>query len=184
MSRQLLRSSDRASPTWHHRRRSHFDRLGFVVGSVGGPATRFRLQLHWSVGHAIRCLTGRACGRTVVACFGGRVGNDLSGLRRGAIQPSDCRADRAAAAEPAGPHGDRFDRGGRGGNPSVRPTPGPKRTGDSRLSGVADRRESRTSTIGRCPAARPVRVVAAGRSAGGDCVSLVGRSIGQTLISG
>ncbi len=184
MSRELPRSSDRASRTWHRRRRSYFDRLGFVVGSIGGPAPRFRLQFRRSVGHAIRCLAGRVCGRPAVARVGGRVGSDLSGFRRRAIQSSDCRADRAATADSAGSHGDRFNRGGRGGTASLRPTPGPERTGDSRLSGVANRRESRTSTIGRRPEARLIRVVAAWRSAGGDCVSFVGRSFGQTFISG
>lgn len=110
--------------------------------------------------------------------------DDLSRVWRRAIQPGDCRANRDTAIQFTDSQCVRFGGGDRRGLAGFDQARGSQRTGDSSVSGVANRRQSRVGAPRKSTQTQFVRVTAARRAAGGDHVSFVGRPFGQARISG
>lgn len=184
MSRQLSRFAESAQRVGNPNGRSHCRRLGAVVGSVGGSGTRVWVQHDGAARYAVRCFVGRAGDRVIDAGVERRTRSDLSRIRRGTIQPVDCRTDRAAAGNAPDSNSSRFGQRGRCGVADVGASGRSQGTGDASVSGVAHCGQSRVAALGRSVAEQLVRVTSTGRPAGGDHVSCVGRQIGQERVSG
>ena len=183
MSRQLSRSAERSARVEARRSRSHFSGPRPVVGSTRGSRAGFRIQHVGAAGYAVRCDSGRTSGGLAFTSTERRTRNDLSRVRRGAIQPANCRADRATT--PNFPHSNRqrFGRGDRLGIAAVNQTRSSQGTGNAGVSSTSHCGQSRTTALGTRPCSQFVRLIAAGWATGRDHVSFVGRPFGQARFS-
>jgi hypothetical protein len=184
VSRQLSITAERLARAKARRRRSHLAGLGAVVGSVGGSRARLRIQHAGAVGYAVRCLAGRASRGTARTCDERRTRHDLLRTRRRAIQPADRRSDCATAWKLADRNGERLSGRDRHRLTSLHQTRSAEGPRHARVSGAADRGQSRVGTSTASTRTRFVRIPAARGTAGRDHVSFVGRPIGQARISG
>ncbi len=184
MSLQLSRTAERFARTEARRGRSHRAGFGAVVGSIGGSRSGLRVQHNGAVGYAVRCLAGRVGRGIARACNERTDRDDLSRVRRGTLQPADCRSDCPPAPQFTDRNGKRLGGSDRFGLTSLHQTRSTEGAGDARVSSVAHRGQSRVGTFAASSSTRFVRIVATRRAAGRDHVSFFGRPIGQARISG
>lgn len=184
MSRQLSRLAESAYRPGNLSGRSNRRGLGPIVGSVSGSGSRVWLQHRGAARYAIRCFVGSTGNRITDERVERGTRNDFSRIRRGTIQPSDCRTDRATACTIADPNSPRLGQRSRCGIASIGAPRGSQGSSNSGLPGFANCGQSRVTAFGRGATEQLVRITSTGRPVGSDHVSFIGRQIGQERVAG